>query len=226
MANTYSLLDLNSVLRDIGRGVVFYASKWDGETPLSLTHLGDTEGEITVELNESYNHLTTPELTGEAKHKSYLIGEDPVVTIPLWLADPALRAIVSPTGNASGGYSRPQRVTEYTLVIFPEELFRLSDGTFGQLKYDSQADPAWSIGGGELTEEQEALLGQAVWFWRGYFTKPGPVFRAEDGGKIVIPVNFQAMPTDLAIEYIDEGDRIYTIGDPGAKGIDIDPGVA
>src|SRR5690606_15246183 len=123
MAVNYQLLDLDAVLRSLGRGVVFYAPVWDGTTNLALTHLGDTEGEITVEINETYNDLTLPELTGDAIHERKVAGENPVVTMPLFLADPALRAIVSPTGNASGGYQRQRPVTEYTLVIFPEELF-------------------------------------------------------------------------------------------------------
>jgi len=221
MANTYKLLDLQAQLRAIGRGVVFYAEKWDGETNLSLTHLGDTEGEITAEMNESYSHLTLPELTGEAKHRSYVSGEDPVVTLPLFLADPALRAIVSPTGNASGGYQRQRPVKERTLVIFPEELFfDASEGEYGDLSYTGTA---WQLNGEALSPAQTKLLGQSVWFWRGYFTKPGVAFRHEDGGKLVESISFQAMQSDLALAVLPDGERIYTLGDPGDKDIDIHP---
>src|SRR5690625_1829066 len=221
MANTYKLLDLQAQLRAIGRGVVFYAEKWDGETNLSLTHLGDTEGEITAEMNESYSHLTLPELTGEAKHRSYVSGEDPVVTLPLFLADPALRAIVSPTGNASGGYQRQRPVKERTLVMFPEELFfDASEGEYGDLSYTGTA---WQLNGEALSPAQTKLLGQSVWFWRGYFTKPGVAFRHEDGGKLVESISFQAMQSDLALAVLPDGERIYTLGDPGDKDIDIHP---
>jgi len=220
MAVNYTLLDLNSVVRAIGRGVVFYAPAWNGTQNLALTHLGDTEGEITVELNESYNDLTLPELTGDAVHERRLAGENPVITIPLFLADPALRAIVSPTGSASGGYMRQRPVTEYTLAIFPEELFRDANGDFAQLTFDGTA---WKIGGQALTPEQERLLGLSVWFWRGHFQKPGITFRSEDGGKLVLQVNFQVMPTKLATSVIPEGERLYTLGDPADKDIDIHP---
>lgn len=220
MAVNYTLLDLNSVVRAIGRGVVFYAPVWDGTQNLALTHLGDTEGEITVELNESYNDLTLPELTGDAVHERRLAGENPVITIPLFLADPALRAIVSPTGSASGGYMRQRPVTEYTLVIFPEELFRDANGDFAQLTFDGTA---WKIDGQALTPEQERLLGLSVWFWRGHFQKPGITFRSEDGGKLVLQVNYQAMPTKLATSVIPEGERLYTLGDPAGVEIDIHP---
>lgn len=220
MAVNYTLLDLNSVVRAIGRGVVFYAPAWNGTQNLALTHLGDTEGEITVELNESYNDLTLPELTGDAVHERRLAGENPVITIPLFLADPALRAIVSPTGSASGGYMRQRPVTEYTLVIFPEELFRDANGDFKQLTFDGTV---WQIGGQALTPDQEDLLGLSVWFWRGHFQKPGITFRSEDGGKLVLQVNYQAMPTKLATSVIPDGERLYTLGDPANKGIDIHP---
>jgi len=221
MAVNYTLQDLTTVLRAIGRGVVFYADKWNGSTNLTLAHLGDTEGEITVELNEEYVHLTTPELTGQAKHKSYVAGEDPVVTIPLFLADPALRSVVSPTGNASGGYQRRRPVKERTVVIFPEELFlNPSTGEYGQLVYTGTA---WQVDGQALTPEQEKLLGMSVWFWRGYFTKAMPPFRHEDAGKTVVPVTFQVMQSDLSTSIIPDGQRLYTVGDPEDAGIDIHP---
>src|SRR5690625_659392 len=221
MANTYELLDLDAVLRAIGRGVVFYADAWDGITNLTLTHLGDTEGEITSESNEAYDDLTLDELTGEAIHERNIRGENPVVTIPLWLADPALRAIVSPTGNASGGYQRQRPVKERTLVIFPEELFfDASEGEYGDLSYTGTA---WQLNGEALSPAQTKLLGQSVWFWRGYFTKPGVAFRHEDGGKLVESISFQAMQSALALAVLPDGERIYTLGDPGDKDIDIHP---
>ncbi|HEY8504973.1 MAG TPA: hypothetical protein VIL46_10350 [Gemmataceae bacterium] len=221
MAVTYSLLDLTTQLRAIGRGVVFYADKWDGATNLSLTHLGDTEGEISVATNEEYTHLILPELTGQAKHASYVSGEDPVITIPLFLADPALRAIVSPTGNASGGYQRRRPVKELTLVIFPEELFfDAANDTYASLTFDGTA---WKVGSTALTTKQQELLGLSMWFWRGYFAKPNAVFRHEDGGKVVAEVTFQVMQSDLPIARIPDGNRLYTLGDPADAGIDIHP---
>lgn len=221
MANTYELLDLQALLRAIGRGVVFYADRWDGTTNLTLTHLGDTEGEITAEMNPTYSHLTTPELTGEAKHRSYVSGEDPVLTIPLYLADPALRAVVSPTGSASGGHTRQRPVTERTVVIFPEELFYdEAEGAYGELTYTGSA---WQVNGKPLTDRQEALLGQSVWFWRGYFDRPGLAYRHDDGGKLVEPATYQAMQSDLPLSVIPDGHRLYTMGDPADAGIDIHP---
>lgn len=221
MPNTFTLLDLTTQLRDIGRGVVFYASKWAGTTDLGLTHLGDTEGEMTVNVNEEYSHLTLPELTGAGKHRSYVAGEDPVISIPIYYADPALRAIVSPTGNASGGYQRRRPVTERTLVIFPEELF-YDAGPDDAYEALSNSSGVWTVGGTALTDRQQDLLDLSMWFWRGYFTKAGPVFRHEDGGKAVQTINFQVMHSDLSLSVIPDGQRLYTLGDPLDSGINID----
>src|SRR5690625_2034019 len=221
MANNYELLDPRPRLGPTAAAAGSYADSWNGPSNLTRTHLGDTEGEITAEINASYSHLTTPELTGEAKHRSYIGGEDPVVTIPLYLADPALRAIVSPTGSAGGGHTRQRPVTERTVVIFPEELFYDAEaGEYGELTYSGTA---WQVDGEPLTDRQEALLGQSVWLWRGYFDRPGLAYRHEDGGKLVQPVTYQVMQSDLPLSVIPDGERLYTMGDPADAGIDIHP---
>ena len=104
MASTATLTSLAAEIRDIGRGVVFYSVGAFGGTgtDLTLLHLGDTEGEIKVETNPEYQELTLPELTGPVAHEKYLTGMAPVVTIPLFSADPLLDAIVNPIGQAAG----------------------------------------------------------------------------------------------------------------------------
>ncbi len=216
----YTLLDLQAQARAIGRGVVFYApTAWDALTDLALTHLGDTEGDISVAMNESYVHLTTPELTGAAKHKSYVEGEDPVVTLPLYMADPALRAIITPTGNASGGYGRRRPVVERTVVIFPEELF-FDAATDSYLPLGYTGEPGvWTVGGAPLTAEQQRLLGLSMWFWRGYFSRPPVTFKHADAGKSLETATFQVMPNAA----LPDGERLYTLGDPSMKNINIEP---
>lgn len=216
------LTDLQQAARTIGRAVVFRADAWSGTGSLALTHLGDTEGDITVAANESYVHATYPELTGPAKHESYVEGEDPVITIPLFVADPAVRAILSPTGNAGGGYSRRRRVKEHTLVLFPEELFY--DEATDKFAPISFTGGAWKVGGQPLTSEQERLLGLSMWFWRGFFTRPPVSFRHTDAGKAVDSVSFQVMQAKLPAAVLPEGERLYTLGDPADAGIDIEPG--
>lgn len=220
MPPTFTLLNLATVLRQIGRGVVFYSPYWTGLADIALTHLGDTEGDIVLTPNDSFVHLTTPELTGGAKHKSYVEGSAPSLTLPIYIADPALRAIISPTGAGSAGYSRRHPVTEYTLAVFPEELFfdAATDKLYEPLVYNASA---WTAGGVALTAAQTALLGQAVWLWRGYFARPPVTFRHGDAGKAIETATFELMQDSTK----PEGHQLYTIGDPGVLSpsyIDID----
>src|SRR5688572_5312432 len=106
----YNLLALPDVVRSWGRGVVHYAPRWSpGDGPLALTHLGDTEGDIVINTNPETAGLTTPELTGPAVHEFDYTGENPVVEIPLYLTDPALLAVCTPSGASSAGRSRRSR---------------------------------------------------------------------------------------------------------------------
>lgn len=208
--------DLDTILASIGRGSVFYTpTAWDFNSNLStaLQFLGFTEGEITQVPNESYQTLTLDEYTGGAPHKATVQGEAPVLTIPLFTADPALRAIVSPTGTSSGGSKRQQPVVTRSLVILPEELFiDPSDATAQSdlpLTYDAAQD-RWELGTVALTEAQEDLLGQSLWIWKGYFSKPPLTYRHENVGKSVDECTFTVMYQVAA----PNGSRLYHIGDP------------
>lgn len=218
-----NLLDLTAQVRDIGRASIFYVAKWDGTTDLpdTLTHLGDTEGEVTLEPNTEYSDLVLPELTGPAIHERYLSGDNPEISLPLYLADPSLRAIVTPKGSGSGGYQRQRSVDEYTLVLFPEQLFIESDA---QAAVDFTTAGGWTVGGDAASAAQLALIDQAMWFWRGHFSRPPMTFRHEDHGKAVDEVMFQVMHADLATSVIPDGQRLWTYGDPEDASIDINPG--
>jgi hypothetical protein len=220
------LLNLTEHLRTIGRASVFYAPKWDGTTslPAALTHLGDTEGDISLALNEEYSDLRLPELTGPAVHKRYLKGLDPVLSIPLYLADPSLRDILSPIGTGSAGRQRQRKPTEYTLWIVPEELFIDADGE--QVAVDYTTAGGWTVDGVAATEEQEDFIAQSIWFWRGHFEFAPIAFRDADAGKAVDTVQFQVMHSDLDLDLIPNGELLFTRGDPADVLIDIDPEVS
>lgn len=207
-----------------GKGAVFQANKWDFDSNLwtGLTHLGFTEGEISVNFNETFNTLTTPEYTGDAPRKRTVQGEAPVATVPLYLARPELRADVSPTGGASGGRVRQQPVVQKTLVIIPEELFLdLSDPEAQEVLELEPTGTGWTLGGVALTDEQERLLGQSIWFWAGHWTKPALMYRDEEGGKQLADCEFTSMFADEA----PNAHKLYTIGDPYDAGIDILTGI-
>lgn len=190
--------------------------RWDGSGPLNLAHLGNTEGEIVPAAEVATSELTFPEYTGPAAHRRFYDGESVTITVPLFFADPRLRAICSPTGKASGGYSRQRPVREHTLVIVPEQLlFDPTADAFEALTWD--AGNGFQVGGSPLTEEQERLLGLSMWFWRGSFGRQLPAFRHEDGGKVVNPVEFSVMHSP---EFPD-GNQLYTLGDPTDEAIDL-----
>lgn len=228
----YSLLDLETLLRKIGRGVVFYAhdggsssvgdpTRWDAASALELAHLGDTEGDIAFEPNGTVANLTLPELSGDAIHEATHLGENPQLQIPLFLADPDLLPIVSPVGQAGAGYGRVRDVSERTVVIFPESTFQNADGTYGTLAFSGGS---WTLDGGALPAANQTDLENSVWLWRGYFERPTRMFYGGHGddGKNIETVNFNCMMhPDLP-----EGQRLFTVGDPSAVSIDIETGVS
>lgn len=210
--------DISAAVRAVGRARVFHCTLWSLAANIARTHLGDTEGDQSVAVNEELVHLTVPELTGPAKHASYVQGADPLVTIPLFLADPALRATLTPLGGTGGaGHSSRREVTYHTLVLIPEELFRNADGELaGILTLDAGT---WKLDGVALTAEQQRLLDLSVWLWKGYFVRPPIEFKHGEGGKLVSQGQFQvcynaAMP---------EGEQLFTRGDPADVGIDLNP---
>jgi hypothetical protein len=218
----FDLLDLTVQDRTIGRASIFYATEWDGAADLAMTHLGDTEGEISIDFGSEFSVLTLPELTGPAIHEAYQTGVNPVMSLPLYLADPALRAIVTPVGSGGGGYQRQQPVDTYTIWVVPEQLFIEANA---QVTVDYTTAGGWTVGGDAATAAQLALIDQSYWFWKVYFNFPPTTFRHEDAGKAVDTVTVQAMHTDLALAAIPDGNRIFTYGDPADSSIDIHPSV-
>jgi len=212
------LLNLEDVLRTYGRGVVFYSPRWDPETgaPLALTHLGDTEGDIAFNPNAEVTGMTTPEVTGPAIHEADFTGENPVLEFPLFLADPALMAIVSPKGSAHGGRNGRTKPTEYTLVVLPEALFGEDRAAL------AFAAGAWTLDGVPLTAAQLALLDTALFLWRGFFNRPARRFLGGvgDAKRNIESVTFQVMHAAA----MPQGHKLYTTGDPADAAIDIEGG--
>jgi hypothetical protein len=221
---SYNLLDLSTVLRSLGRGVVFRAPRWNpGDGPLTLTHLGDTEGDISIATNPEMAALTTPELTGPAPVEMDYTGEAPVITFPMYLTDPTLIALVTPTGQASAGRSRRSAPLEHTLVILPEALFLKTDNAGIVSDYTlASSGGNWTLDGVALDSAQLALLAGSFWAWRGVFTTPPRSYRggAGDARKNIEEVTF----TLLHHPTMPEGHHLYTIGDPDDAGIDLDGG--
>jgi acetyl esterase/lipase len=220
-----SLLNLETVLRKIGRGVVMYAvdesgdpTVWDGTSALLLAHLTDTEGDITMKANGTIAALTLPEIAGDAQFAATYTGEAPTLELPLFIADPDLLPIISPVDDAGAGHIRVREVAERTIVIFPEALFRKTDGTYAALAYT--VGGGWTLGGVAVDAAHQTLLSLTVWAWRGYFERPDRMFKGGHGNdaKNIVTVTFNVMmhPT------MPDGQRLYTTGDPALVGIAID----
>jgi hypothetical protein len=221
----FVISDVADAARAIGRASVFYTSgsAWNGATDLQdkLVYLGDTEGEIQISYNDEYSDLTVPELTGPAIHKRYYQGVNPTISIPLWLASPTLRAVVSPIGSGSGGLDRRQAVTEHSLAIFPEETFLTASNAYQTLDYSTAG--GWTIGGTGIGATTSGYIAQSIWIWRGHFEYPPYTFRNADGGKAVDTVTFQVMQTTLGTSLVPNGQRLWTLGDPATASVDISP---
>lgn len=223
-----TLLNLQTLLRKIGRGVIMYAHngeydpvRWDGVSTLQLAHLGDTEGEIVNQPNFTIANLTLPEISGGAVYEATYTGENPVIEMPLFLADPDMLEIVSPIGSAHAGLERVEDVQERTLVIMPEMLFKKPNVRgYGTLSYYTGG--IWHLDGVGLDAAHQTLLGASIWLWRGYFSRPPRRFRGGHGddAKNIETCQFTAMMhPDMP-----DGHHLYTTGNPFLSNIEIDPG--
>lgn len=217
-----TLADVSRIIASYGRGVVFRAPKWvPADGVLTMTQLGVTEGDIVINPNAETAGLTIPELTGPAVHEMDYLGENPVIEIPLYLAEPELIAIVSPSGSAHAGRSRRGPVKEHTLAVFPEALFLADDaeGIVDDYTVAFDAAGVWTFNGLALDTERQRLLDATMWLWRVVFNRPTRRFRggAGDDKKNIETVSTQSMHhPDLP-----EGHHTYTTGDPFASGIDL-----
>ncbi|HET7233261.1 MAG TPA: hypothetical protein VFJ16_24835 [Longimicrobium sp.] len=212
--------DLATALRTIGRARAVYSPYWDGTADLALSLLGDMEGEPKLDPKSSIDTLKVPELTGDAPWEAWETGAAPEASLPLFLADPAQRPILTPTGG-TGGAGRIGRkpVKAWTVVLLPEEIFRNAAGEFGTAVTFAKVGATWKLDGVAFTAEQTRLLKLSVWMWRGFFSRPPITYKMGDGGKAIDTVTF----TLLQDRSKPQGQQLYTRGDPADVGIDIDP---
>lgn len=197
--------DLLSTFKAIGKGFVFVGDPFAAG---GLKPLGMTEGEIKVAFAQEFNDLKFPEYTGPAVHDRRLTGENVTVTIPLILGDPLLFETLSPIKKGSGGYTSQQKVLTMSLLVIPQAEMSASGITYTPPTTGTTPTPgSWS----------PAAPKQAVWVWKGHFTRPGMNYKQADGGKVIAETTFQAMfSTDTRLP---EGHKLYTIGDPVAAGV-------
>ena len=162
---TFSISALCDQVKALGRAALFYSDWWDETGDLTLTYLGDTEGEVTVEGTEVMSMLTAPEQSGEVPLEVHVTNPALEVSLPLYVADPDLLDVLSPVGSRHMGNDRQVEATYYTLALIPERLL-VQSGQRQDLVYESAG--SWTLGGVALTAAKVAILDQAfsrLRFW-------------------------------------------------------------
>lgn len=178
----------------------------DAFTEGGLTAL-PTEGEVTVSAPQSLNRLTAPELTGDVAHDAWVVPGQVTVTVPVIYTGAAQLATLSAHGSASEGYTSPKRPTYTSLVLIP-------------LKEMSTADPPTISYTGTTPVWSPAAPVNSLWFWKTVPQRPDLRMAFDNGGKIILPVTFEVFFADsTSYPGVPNGQRIFTHGDPVAKGV-------
>jgi hypothetical protein len=224
----YTLSALNEAALELGKGVVLYADKWTGLVDLTLSHLGDTEGPVVFEANEQIGNLTLPEVYGPGAVKAWVVGAEPTLTAPLFLATPALRDLINPTGTKTIGLPGRRPVKEYTLAVLPQALWYNSVTGQNNAKVQYLTATGWrksAVAAGDpdsfqaLAGDDLRLLGLSIWIWAGYWSRPAVTYEAtvENVVKNIEEATFTAMPNSAVL-----GGAMVTLGNPATLGIVID----
>lgn len=204
-----SAFSLSQAIEALGVARAFIG---DPFTANGLTAL-PTEGEISVSAPQNMNTLTATELTGEVAHDAFVTPGQITVTVPVIYTGAAQLAALSAHGSASEGYSSPQRPTYTSLVLIP--LIEMDTSVDPPtISYDAAAvSPA--------TPWDPAAPTNSLWFWKVVPQRPDLSMAFDNGGKIILPVTFTAFYAGDSGDYagIPAGQKIFTAGDPVAKGV-------
>jgi hypothetical protein len=202
-------LALTAALQAIGNAQAYVGSPFVAG---GLSPLGAKEGAIQIEVDETANDLTAPELTGPMVHERTIMGIGVRITIPLILGDTALYAKINPLGSRSAGSDSPQAVTPTTLLIAPDS------EVGGGLTNATGLTAGWvrALGYGfAAASGSGAAPVHSFWLWRAIPTTPSRQYSYENGGKVITPVTFQGM----FYASNPSGQQLYTVGDPAAQGV-------
>lgn len=159
-----------------------------------------TEGQINASSPQNLNRLTAPELTGDVAHDAVVTPGQTTITVPVIYTGAAQLASLSAHGSASEGYSSPKSPTYTSLLLVP--LKEMSTAAPPTLAYDGTT---WT----------PAAPANSIWFWKVVPQRPDLSMAFENGGKVILPVTFEAFfDADRP-----EGHKLFTVGDPIAHGI-------
>jgi hypothetical protein len=176
--------------------------------------IGQTEGEIGVEITEAINALTT-EQTGNIAHQASTTLDAARITVTVVMGDPDLWAKLSASGASGGGFSYEQPVQEYTVLVIPHRELG------GGLTYEAPSgggSPRWVRTAGRgvaAAEGADAAPKNAIWLWRAYPMRGPTPFKRADGGKVTVQATFNGM-IDVSKP---EGLMVACVGDPFAQGV-------
>jgi hypothetical protein len=235
--STYTLSELNETALEMGKAAIMYATatsngadkvpvKWSGTTDLHLKHLGHTEGAVRFDANDQIAGLQLPEVYGPGNVKAFVVGAEPTLTAPLFLADPARRDMINPTGDGKIGLPGRRPVKEMTLVAFPQALFFNAATGRHDAKVQYITGTGWrksATAGADsfaaLTADETRLLGLSIWLWNGYWSRPSVSYEAtvDNVVKNLEESTFTAMPNFGVLSGV-----MVTTGSPLAHGIVID----
>lgn len=191
--------DIGAHLRRLGKAMVYVG---DMRTEGGLAYLGATEGVVNAQTNPTYNETQFPEETGDAVHEADLMGENPVVTVPLIIHNlQEQMETISSIGSPSGGHFGHQPVNEMSLLLIPYRAI-VGKTEFG---YDGSV---WT----PADFDRRNLFG----ITRGYFRRPGVGYQQDGGNKRIEEIEFHGL-YDLD-EYLPDGMRSYFMGDPVTQG--------
>lgn len=228
MATTLTITELNKAAVALGRAFAFIAPKWDGATDLALTFLGHTNGDVVFTPNEGIRTTSAPEIS-PAPLKVAVFGAAPKATVPLFLADPALRVLVSPTGSGAIGTDGFIPVVRHTLVLMPAQLFfnAITNRNDAKVQYVGGVWQKSAVAVGDaddyvaMTSDETDQLGLSIWGWDGYWSRPPVTYRFGSATEEAVDVEaceFTLMMPDI----MDVVGAMAHIGPPSDYGIEID----
>jgi hypothetical protein len=174
-----------------------------------MTVLGMIQGRITFDHSEDFSNLTLPDQTGPEVLDSISLGHNLSGSIPVVVPpDGTLLPRVASSGNKGIGYSNPQKPVETSLAVIP--MSELGGG----LLYNGTTWTRLAGNGYAAASGAGAAPKLALFAWRVRLSYGSRSWGVEDGGREILPVNFQALHSFNS--GVPEGAKIAVWGDPVA----------
>lgn len=195
MATGFTLQD---ALTALGVVRVFVSDPDDYDTLVALP----TEGDVSVVAPQNLNELTAPELTGDVPHDAWVTTGKVTATVPVIYTGADQLRLFSATGTASVGVGYPQRPVFRRLFIVPLIEMDTTNPEAPEISYD----------GSTWTPQAPT---NSIMLWRVVPVYPEITSSWNNGGKIIVPVTFNAFFDATRTS----GHNVMTIGNPADYGM-------